>query len=699
MKINNHIVLDFNKTKQVDTQTIQCDMNSRFVRVSLRHNNSPIDLSDVRVCIMAVKPDGKEIFNDCTVIDAQNGIAEFEITKQMGIVVGEVECQIKLFGKEKLLSSSIFNLSVSKSLFPNSQDSKDQLNTLIDSINRVDEWDAQFEQKYNGLEQKYAHDITEIKGLVVGNDLVERMNEAEQGLAQTNAQLSDIHSNAIQIANVKVLNSNYSDDWGKTISDSIQAYSQCYLPSSTYNMKSPIKYTKEKILQGNGWSYGGSILKPAGDFPCFIPTSDNIDFTRNEFKNMMFDGANLAESTPFLKLNRSFLTTYEKIFFKASGVDIVDSDSIRFIDCRFMDGVNKDIIINIGSGARSINFIGCNFENYNKHLCRVIVNGGSNATQMTTNINFTNCQTERAYFEFDYCSNCVIDASKFHNTKIILGHFTNNCRIINIADATTVIVDYGMNNLIEGFIGENVAGMNVFKRNLSSDFKARNDYYGGGSDKEYLFITSMFPNSKGDVYKGKIQYLKSSGTVIHTTNEYSLNTDSTSLGTGIRHSYTDFQVFKCTENDSILVKVTAQSGDTTISKKVILKENLLENGSFNANTTTGWNFKNVEATFENGRLKLTITNNGEWGIYQSVSSLDENENYMCMAKISGGSLVVGSAWNGSRGGRQCLSHSHSGSDLKQMYLTTFKSCQISIGGYGATAGTVVYIDWVALVRL
>ena len=190
MKINNHIVLDFNKTKQVDTQTIQCDMNSRFVRVSLRHNNSPIDLSDVRVCIMAVKPDGKEIFNDCTVIDAQNGIAEFEITKQMGIVVGEVECQIKLFGKEKLLSSNIFNLSVSKSLSPDSQGSKDQLNTLVDSLNRVDQWDGKFEQKYNGLEQKYAHDVTEIKGLVVGNDLVERMSEAEQGLAQTNAQLS-----------------------------------------------------------------------------------------------------------------------------------------------------------------------------------------------------------------------------------------------------------------------------------------------------------------------------------------------------------------------------------------------------------------------------------------------------------------------------------------------------------------------------
>lgn len=207
MKITNYILLDFNKTKKVDTQTVQCDMNSRFVRVSLHHNNSPIDLSDVRVCIMAVKPDGKEIFNDCTVIDAQNGLAEFEITKQMGIVVGEVKCQIKLFGKEKLLSSNIFNLSVSRSLSPNSRDSKDQLNTLVESLNRVDEWDDQFQQKYNGLEEEYAHDITEIKGLmaitptvhdfidetiIIENDIVDRVNGVEQEIVKTNAQLSDI---------------------------------------------------------------------------------------------------------------------------------------------------------------------------------------------------------------------------------------------------------------------------------------------------------------------------------------------------------------------------------------------------------------------------------------------------------------------------------------------------------------------------
>ena len=154
MKINNHIVLDFNKTKQVDTQTIQCDMNSRFVRVSLRHNNSPIDLSDVRVCIMAVKPDGKEFFNDCTVIDAQNGIAEFEITQQLGMVIGEVECQIKLFGPNQLLSSNIFRLSVRKTLSPSSESSEDQLNTLVNALGELQDIDNRFAQINAQLSEK-----------------------------------------------------------------------------------------------------------------------------------------------------------------------------------------------------------------------------------------------------------------------------------------------------------------------------------------------------------------------------------------------------------------------------------------------------------------------------------------------------------------------------------------------------------------
>ena len=114
MKITNSIDLEFNRDKQVNVQSIRCDMNSRFVRLNLCHNRSPININGMRACIMAVKPDGKEIFNDCKVINAEKGTIEFEITKQMGILVGEVECQIKLFGPDQLLSSNIFKLSVTK---------------------------------------------------------------------------------------------------------------------------------------------------------------------------------------------------------------------------------------------------------------------------------------------------------------------------------------------------------------------------------------------------------------------------------------------------------------------------------------------------------------------------------------------------------------------------------------------------------
>lgn len=151
--ITNFIQLDFDKDKQVHVPTIQCDMNSRFVRLGLRHNNQSIDLSSVRVCVMAVKPDGKEIFNDCTVVDANKGIVEFEITKQMGMIVGEVECQIKLFGPNKLLSSNIFRLSVTKTLSPSSESSQDQLETLVNALGEVQDIDNRFAQTNAQLAQ------------------------------------------------------------------------------------------------------------------------------------------------------------------------------------------------------------------------------------------------------------------------------------------------------------------------------------------------------------------------------------------------------------------------------------------------------------------------------------------------------------------------------------------------------------------
>jgi hypothetical protein len=64
----------------------------------------------------------------------------------MGILVGEVECQIKLFGPNKLLSSNIFKLSVTKTLSPSSESSQDQLEVLVNALGELQHIDNRFDE-------------------------------------------------------------------------------------------------------------------------------------------------------------------------------------------------------------------------------------------------------------------------------------------------------------------------------------------------------------------------------------------------------------------------------------------------------------------------------------------------------------------------------------------------------------------------
>nr|DAT71808.1 MAG TPA: Baseplate component [Caudoviricetes sp.] len=146
MEIKNYIHIDFTRGKDIVVPSIQYDSGTRWVMAKLYDNGLPIDLKELKVCIMAVKSDGKEVFNECKIIDAEKGIIEFEITKQMGILVGEVECQIKLFGPDQLLSSNIFKLSVTKTLSPSSESSKDELDVLVNALGEVQNIDNRFAQ-------------------------------------------------------------------------------------------------------------------------------------------------------------------------------------------------------------------------------------------------------------------------------------------------------------------------------------------------------------------------------------------------------------------------------------------------------------------------------------------------------------------------------------------------------------------------
>lgn len=148
LKVVNYVQIDFSRNKDITVPSIQYDSGTRWVMVKLYNNGVPIDLHDLKVFIMAVKPDGKEVFNNCNVIDPDDGLIKFEITEQMGFVKGEVECQIKLMDQDRLLSSDIFKLNVNKSLSFENSESTNQLTTLVDALYRVEHLDAELSGEF-----------------------------------------------------------------------------------------------------------------------------------------------------------------------------------------------------------------------------------------------------------------------------------------------------------------------------------------------------------------------------------------------------------------------------------------------------------------------------------------------------------------------------------------------------------------------
>lgn len=163
MKVVNYVKIDFCKNQEIIVPSMQYDSGCRWIRLKLYNNGTPMNLSGIQVRIIAVKPDGKEVFKDCVIIDAQNGVAEFEITNQIVLVAGEVECQVKLMKQDKLLSSDIFTLFVNRGLMPKNLESKNQLNVLVDALNRVenleqklsDDFSASFIQSQTDFNESY----------------------------------------------------------------------------------------------------------------------------------------------------------------------------------------------------------------------------------------------------------------------------------------------------------------------------------------------------------------------------------------------------------------------------------------------------------------------------------------------------------------------------------------------------------------
>lgn len=85
---------------------------ARKLKMYLYANGEPISLVDKTVRIYALKPDGKIVYNGCTISATTTNLIEVPLTSQLAAVAGTVKCELCIIEGDDILSSSQFNVLV-----------------------------------------------------------------------------------------------------------------------------------------------------------------------------------------------------------------------------------------------------------------------------------------------------------------------------------------------------------------------------------------------------------------------------------------------------------------------------------------------------------------------------------------------------------------------------------------------------------
>lgn len=144
--LNKTLFLEIDRPNYVPIYSVQYDYNSRFYEITILNNSQPLDLTGIRVIVGGKKPDGKEVFNSCKVLDAKKGLIQLELTEQMNAVNGASEYALELFSADGMLSSQPFKLIVTRSTISKSVESSKELGALKDALNEVQDIDNRFAQ-------------------------------------------------------------------------------------------------------------------------------------------------------------------------------------------------------------------------------------------------------------------------------------------------------------------------------------------------------------------------------------------------------------------------------------------------------------------------------------------------------------------------------------------------------------------------
>jgi hypothetical protein len=99
----------------------------RSLFITLSNKGEPYEIADGCIAVFsAKKPDGNIVFNNCTI---ENNVIHYKVTAQTTTAVGELDCEIRLYSGDSLITSPRFTALVNPAVYPD--------NEIIESVTEV----------------------------------------------------------------------------------------------------------------------------------------------------------------------------------------------------------------------------------------------------------------------------------------------------------------------------------------------------------------------------------------------------------------------------------------------------------------------------------------------------------------------------------------------------------------------------------
>lgn len=210
-----NITLDvWHQIPETVVTAMQGEINSRFLEITITDKGNFFNLTGKTVMVYMTKPDGKIIFNSCSVVDAPNGKINVSLTSQMSIVAGVVkDFEVHIIGNDKsrLKVSGICLKIKGTSNVDEAIESTNEFTALIEALKKADEsleyvieFLAEKEQEIDQIVSQKMQDVTsDFNESMTSftqqvNAAVTSANQATQAAQQATAKVEADGAQAIQ---------------------------------------------------------------------------------------------------------------------------------------------------------------------------------------------------------------------------------------------------------------------------------------------------------------------------------------------------------------------------------------------------------------------------------------------------------------------------------------------------------------------